>query len=93
MPTGLLRRKSRSHAVPGLASFQQQLRAASCARELLDAMDYLDTMLCAAGDAERIQLYKADIEAAIEVRLAPPPPPSPAPSIHAPTHAPRARSP
>ena len=70
MPSGLLRRKSRSHAVPGFASFQHQLRAASTTRELLDAMDALETMLCATGsDAERIQLYKADIEAAVEVRL------------------------
>ena len=73
MPSGLLRRKSRSHAVPGFASFQHQLRAASTTRELLDAMDALETMLCAAGsDAERIQLYKADIEAAVEVRLSRP---------------------
>ena len=70
MPSGLLRRKSRSHAVPGFASFQHQLRAASTTRELLDAMDALETMLCATGsDTERIQLYKADIEAAVEVRL------------------------
>ena len=55
MPTGLLRRKSRSHAVPGLASFQQQLRAASCARELLDAMDYLERC-CAPRARERIPL-------------------------------------
>ena len=63
-------RKSRGSISPGFQLFHQQLRSASNPTEILGAMNYLQSILCTVDHRDRINLYKAELEAAVEVRAA-----------------------